>query len=371
MTHSEGDPRLSYDAARDRCPVQRQEKYVVVYGHPETAAVVTQPEVFSSGVSRFLQLPNGLGGTEHAQWRALIDPYLTSEESLAAVETIARQVMTELLAEWPRPVTLEAVSDLGARYAVRVQQRWLEWQPENEGVLLDWVEENRRASRSGDTAWTARVAEAFDSIIRAELARRAEGALSPGDVTARLMADRTLGRPLETEEIVSILRNWTAGDLGSLALCIGVVVVYLAKHPELQTRLRSGVSAAEYAAVLDEILRIDDPFVANRRRVTQATELGGVALQEGDVVQVNWTAANRDPRVFAQPNHFDPHGHAANNLVYGLGPHACPGRLLSTLELRVFAEELLRATTRLELAGQTTREAAPGGGYATVPLTLR
>ena len=34
------------------------------------------------------------------------------------------------------------------------------------------------------------------------------------------------------EEIVSILRNWTAGDLGSIATSIGVIVHFLATHPE-------------------------------------------------------------------------------------------------------------------------------------------
>lgn len=362
------DPRQDYDARRTRCPVHAHAGHVTAYGHPEVLEVVTRPELYSSAVSRHLQLPNGLDGAEHAALRALTDPYLNDPAALREIETVARAVMRELLATLPRPATVEAVSDLGARYAVRVQLRWLGWQPGREEELLAWIDENRRASRSGDHAWTARVADAFDAIIRAELApRRAQ----PGaDVTSRLMADPGLGRPLTDEELVSILRNWTAGDLGSLALCVGVVLHGLATRPEVQARVRQGVPDAELDAVLDELLRLDDPFVANRRRATVDTALGGVPVPAGTVVHVNWTAANRDPRVFPDPDAFDPHAHAAANVVYGAGPHACPGRALSTLELRVFTQELLHATRTLSLAAPATREQAPGGGYATLPLTL-
>ena len=54
----------------------------------------------------------------------------------------------------------------------------------------------------------------------------------PDDVTARLCREVVDGRLLTEKELVSILRNWTGGDLGSMALCAGVVCAYLADHPE-------------------------------------------------------------------------------------------------------------------------------------------
>ncbi|RJF69174.1 cytochrome P450 [Deinococcus cavernae] len=323
-------------------------------------------------MSRHLQLPNGLDGAEHAAFRALIDPYLMDGAALQSIEGMAREVMQALLADLPLPATVEAVTDLGAKYAVRVQQRWLGWQPGLEPRLLAWMEENRAASRSGDREWTARVARAFDEIIQGELALRRDHAGYPAgdDVTSRLMRDDRLGRPLRDEELVSILRNWTAGDLGSLALCTGVVLHALAENPALQAHLRAGLPVPAFDRVLDELLRQDSPFVANRRRATQHTTLAGVDIPTGTIVHVNWTAANRDPRTVSHPDGFGPEENAPANIVYGAGPHACPGRALSTLELRVFTQELLNATTRLSLAGETERELPPGGGYARVPLRL-
>jgi len=58
--------------------------------------------------------------------------------------------------------------------------------------------------------------------------------------------------------------------------------------------------------------------------------------------------------------------------VYGIGRHACPGRPLATLEVRVAMQALLAATSSITLAPQSPaeREVAPVGGWARVPVML-
>ena len=73
----------------------------------------------------------------------------------------------------------------------------------------------------------------------------------------------------------------------------------------------------ELDLVIDEVLRIDDPFVSNRRVTTRAVDLVGVRLPAGAPVKLHWTSANRDECVFSDPDAFDPAGHASDNLVYG------------------------------------------------------
>jgi cytochrome P450 len=178
------------------------------------------------------------------------------------------------------------------------------------------------------------------------------------------------GRPLTNAEIVSILRNWTAGDLGSIAAAIGVIVHFIATHPEVQTNLRDGVS--DPAAAVDEMLRIDDPFLVNRRVTTVAKQVAGFDLAPGTRVYLNWASANRDEAVFSDPDAYRPEEHAAHNLVYGVGIHACPGRPLATLELVAILRALLQETSRVELASdsQPVRETYPLGGWRRVPVRL-
>lgn len=368
------DQRAAYDAMRAHCPVARDGAGAwTLFRHADVVAAALDPATFSSRVSRHLNVPNGMDGAEHARFRALIDRYL-AVGPVARLEPRFRRIAADLVRSLPRGRPVEAVEELGARYAVRAQSAWLGWPAELEDTLLEWMDDNRAATRSRELARTAAVAERFDGIIRSLIeARREAGDGAPDDVTTALLGDELDGRPLTDEEIVSVLRNWTAGDLGSIAACLGVVVHRLAVDAELQDRWRSGsTERAELEAGIDEILRIDDPFVSNRRVATGDVEVGGRTIGAGERVVLNWTAANRDPEAFGDPDAFRPAENAPRNLVYGTGPHVCPGRGLATLELRVAIEELLAATSAIGLApgSDPVREPPPRGGYRTVPVLL-
>ena len=347
----------------------------VLLGHDLVVQAALDDVRFSSAVSRHLQVPNGMDGAEHTVYRRALDPFLDAA-ALAPFHAEFRRIAAALAAALPRGESIDAVSAIGVRFAVRAQCAWLGWPASLEDALVDWVAENHAATRSGDRDWTRRVAESFDAIIlsvlepRREIARRPAG---PGDdVTVQLMRTRVDGRALADEEIVSVLRNWTGGDLGSIAQCIGVLLHRLATYPELQDRLRAGVDDTAFDAAIDEILRIDNPFVSNRRVTTCPVAIGGAELPQGARVKLNWTSANRDEAVFGDPDAVDPERNAPHNLVYGIGRHACPGRLLATLELRIALQELLAATSSITLDPDRPpeRAVAPVGGWARVPLLL-
>lgn len=370
------DPRAVADALlrgpAGRCPVSRTEDGTWVFaGHAEVRAAALDDAAFSSAVSAHLQLPNGLDGAEHDRWRPLVDRYFRADEMARFEEPLA-DVVRATVAE--HLGATDAVRDLGRTLAVRLMTAWLGWPAELHPVLLEWMEDNQAATRSGDRERTADVARRFDAIIRSVVEpRRAAPTPSEPDVTDRLIADDSAGRALTDEEIVSVLRNWTAGDLGSLARCVGVVVHHLAEHPEEQARLRAGVGRDELDAALDEMLRLDDPFVANRRVAARAATVAGEHIEAGDRVLLHWTAANRDPDAFGDDvDAYDPAGHARDNLVWGIGRHVCPGRPLAMLELCLITEELLRATASITLddARPAQRGEHPVGGWRSLPAVL-
>lgn len=363
------DPRLAYDATREAPLAQRDGRWHVCR-HADVVAVAHNPHGFSSGVSRFLQVPNGLDGEAHTAYRRLLDPFF-SPERMDALRPTLEEVAAGVLDGVSDGATTDAVADLGARYAVRAQSAWLGWPASLEQTLLAWMDANHSASRSGDPARTAAVAAEFNTIIRGLLdPRRDAGEEAPDDLTTELVQLRAAsGHQLSDEVLVSVLRNWTGGDLGSIALCVGVVLHWLATHPDHVDHLRFA-SDGELAAVIDEILRLDDPFVSNRRRVLHDAEVGGTTIPAGDLVVLNWTAANRDPRVFGE-DEFNPDGHAGADLVYGTGPHVCPGRPLATLELVVLLRTVLdRWDIALAPGSIPEREQPPVGGFGSVPLVL-
>lgn len=365
------DLRAYTDELRPMHPVVRNSLGEwVLLRHADVVAAAHDHERFSSRVSRYLQVPNGLDGEEHTRYRTLIDKYL-SREALKSFIPVFERVAAQLVAELPRGVVLDAVSEIGAVFAVRAQCAWLGWSSELEPQLLAWMKDNHAATRSGDIAWTADVAEEFDEIIRSVVQpRRAAGARAPDDVTTRLCRETVDGRQLAEPELVSILRNWTGGDLGSIALCVGVLLAHIAQQPGLADLIRTAPDS-EVEAIIDEILRLDNPFVSNRRVTTCPVRIGGRDLPGGARVKLNWTSANRDEAVFDN-NRFDPQGNAANNLVYGAGIHVCPGRLLATWELRIALQALLSSIEAIELVSEQLpeREVAPVGGYHRVPVIL-
>lgn len=379
------EPRSAADEQRADAPLARTPAGTwVVLGHAEAREVAGDAATFSSAVSRFLQVPNGMDGEEHAAFRAALDPFF-SPERMAEFEPVARRVAAELVEELMADVgsvgtEIDAVSALGAVFAVRAQTAWLGWPTVLEPELLQWMVDNHEASRSGQLARTADVAERFNTIMRSVVApRRSLGEDAPDDLTTELLSVRvalpdpavpgSTDRALSDEEIVSVLRNWTGGDLGSIALCLGVVLTALSRAPQLAERIRVG-SRTEAAAIVDELLRIDDPFVSNRRVTTCPVTLAGQQLGAGERVMIHWTSVNRDERVFPDPEAFDPEAHASENLVYGTGAHVCPGRPLATLELVVALQELLAVAevSPAETAGE--REIAPVGGWAHAPVVL-
>lgn len=129
-----------------------------------------------------------------------------------------------------------------------------------------------------------------------------------------------------------ILRNWVAGH-GTAADGLSIVLVYLARMPALQERLRC--EPEQIPAAIEELLRIDGPLVANRRTTTRSVELRGRTLPTGASLSLMWIAANRDPLAFEQPDTVILERDNSRSLTWGKGIHMCLGAPMARLEIRV------------------------------------
>lgn len=365
------DQIAAYDEMRARCPVPFSPSgNWAVLRHDDVVTVLDDPVTYSNSVSQHLSVPNGMDPPEHTIFRTLVDRYYDTAQ-MAAFEPTCRQIVRELIDELPRGSELDFMSEFAEFFANRLQCAFMGWPDRLRQPLRDWTKKNHRATLATDRAVMSAVAMEFDSYIHEQLdERRAAGQHAPDDATTALLQETVEGRALTDEEIVSIVRNWTVGELGTIAASIGIIGAYLAEHPELQTLLRADPSLAERAS--DEILRIHPPLIANRRRTTCPVQLGGREIPEGERLVVVWASANRDEETFGDPDEFRLDRDLSQNLLYGRGVHYCPGAPLARLELRVFIEEILAATTQIKLGvdAEPINAHYPASGYAFLPLII-
>lgn len=365
------DQLAAYDTLRGRCPVAHSD-YLgwSVLRHGDVLQVLHDHETFSNVVSARLTVPNGMDPPEHTEHRRVNDRYFTPE-LMNAFEPGCRAIAAHLVDGLPRGAVTDAM-ELAQVYALRVQSAFLGWPAELEEPLRDWTRRNHESTLARDRAAMVDVALEFDGYIRDLLsARRAAGADAPQDLTTRLLNEQVWGRPLTDEELVSLLRNWTVGELSTISASVGILVHHLAVRSEVQDLLRADVRLV--GAANDELLRLHGPLIANRRVTTRAVDLGGRTITAGERVTVIWPSANRDEAVFGDPDEFRLDRDPEQNLLYGAGIHVCPGAPLARLELRVLVEELLARTERLAAAPGTGPAPAryPAGGFTSVPVVLR
>ena len=353
------------DEIRARCPVAHSEALGwSLFRHRDVMQALTEHAVFGNQVSARRAVPNGMDPPEHTEFRRVIEPFFSAAR-MRSFEPRCRAVAGALIAEAGPEV--EVMSQLAEDFALRAQCGFLGWSADLHGPLREWIHRNHEAIRTRDRRAITAVATEFDEHIRAVLARcRAAEGLADDDVTTQLMSARVFDRKLTDEEIVSILRNWTVGELGTIAASIGILMHYLATHPPLQRQLRE--NPLQLAPAIDEILRIETPLMKSRRVTTQAIEIGGQRLPEGERVALMWGSANRDEEVFGDPDEFRLDRDPSRNLLYGAGIHVCPGAPLARLELRVFIEELFAQTRAIRpvAARPPARATYPAGGFASV-----
>lgn len=366
------DQIAAYDKMRARCPVARSPYgNWTVFRHEDVVGILEDHETYSNAVSHHVSVPNGMDPPEHTRYRQIVDRYYTPER-MAAFEPTCRRITRELVEALPRGVDVEVMAELAEPFANRVQCAFMGWPERLHEPLRLWTRKNHEATLAMDREAMSAVAVEFDGYIRKQLdERRAAGADAPDDATTALLRETVDGRRLTDEEIVSIVRNWTVGELGTIAASVGIMAEFLATHPRVQQQLREQPADLERAS--DEILRIDAPLIANRRRTTRAVTIAGQEIPAGERVMVLWASANRDERVFGNPDEFRLDRDPAQNLLYGAGIHYCPGAPLARLELRLVLEELLAGTAAIEPAedARPVRAQYPGSGFSRLPLRIR
>ncbi|MGW7684627.1 cytochrome P450 [Kribbella sp. NPDC054772] len=200
----------------------------------------------------------------------------------------------------------------------------------------------------GDPDEQMRVSDAFNQymveLVLAKQARRED------DLLSRLITrGEELGTPLSLPELVSIGVTLLVAGHETTANMIALSTLALLRNPSQLEALRADPALAP--AAVEELLRyLSVVHFGLFRLATDDVPVGGSTIGAGEYLIVALSSANRDEKVFPDPDRLDVARQGSAHVAFGFGPHQCLGQQLARLELQEVFTRLYARIPTLRLA---------------------
>ncbi|MCH8908188.1 MAG: cytochrome P450, partial [Candidatus Heimdallarchaeota archaeon] len=188
-----------------------------------------------------------------------------------------------------------------------------------------------------------------------------------------LIEDRKRFGSAQTDIISKLIEAEEDGDkLTQSEVVSNLILLYVAGHETTTNLISNGLNALitnpdQLAAIIsdqksipnavEELLRFDPPVQNTGRLVLNTFDFEGYELQKGNFVSVIIGAANRDPKVYEEPNKLNVFRKNVKHLSFGQGIHFCMGAPLARAEGRILFQHLFSTFSNFEQgSGETTRQ---------------
>ena len=360
-------------------PMPTRPGVFAVTGHPEVVAVARNPDVFSSynaATGPIVPLPFTPEGDDisaqmepnrhkmpfsehlltldppaHTPYRSVMAKLFTPKR-LAENEAFMKKACDELIDQFIGRGRVNLLPEFSMPFTSMVIADLLGSPPDLQEVFMKgW----RRPGSIGHEAPPDPMKFLNDYFTPYIEARRADPC---GDVMSDLaqstFPDGTTPTVLDLVRLSTFL--FAAGQ-DTTTHFIGLGMRVLAERPDLQRRLRGDPKLIP--EFVEEQLRFEGPIRCDFRLVKKTTELGGVQLPAGSILVLLLGAANRDPRVFENPDEFDlDRPNKRDHVAFMRGPHTCIGSPLARVETRTALERLLARMSDIRI---DEREHGPPG----------
>jgi hypothetical protein len=377
------DPYPTYAALRAEAPVYRNERlgFWALSRHADVLAGFRDIARFSNknGVSldpasshpqaHVMMSFLAMDPPRHTRMRALVSRGFTPRR-IADLEPRIRAIAQrhidafiaagrcDFIRDFAGKLPMDVISDmLGVPAADRDQLRtWADTVVHREEGISD-------VPRAGQEA-AMRLLAYFAELVADHRARPHD------DLTAALLAAEIDGDRLEDAEVLGFLFLMIIAGNETTTKLLGNALYWLWRNAE-QRRL----VAADPTLIprwVEETLRYDGSTQALARTVVGDQDLHGVRLRDGDRVVLLVGSANRDERVFPEPERYDVLRDTNAMLSFGQGTHFCLGAALARLEARVALEEVQRRFPDYDIDpdGIARVHSVNVRGFAALPITF-
>jgi len=179
------------------------------------------------------------------------------------------------------------------------------------------------------------------------------------------------GQMTDDELLAACVLMLVAGHETTVNL-IGNGMLTLLRNPDQLQKLVEDPSL--YPNAVEEMLRFEPPVQFTQRFASQDLEFAGRQFKAGQVCYLMLAGANRDPRVFEEPNTFDvTRKNAGRHISFAAGAHFCIGANLARAEAQIALRVLCERMKEIELLADNVQWRPSTGfrGLAELPLRCK
>jgi cytochrome P450 len=290
----------------------------------------------------------------HREMKRTLTPAF-NPRAVHSLEPAIAEMAASLVDQIEPGVPIEFVQAIAAKLPVYVAARVLGLEDVNLDDIGRWV----------NALEALTCVETFDELVAAAgqfatmndymLSELRHKRVSPGDDLMSIMLRTELdGQPLTETQMLSHLSTLISNG-GTTRVLLASAVGLLAQHPRQRGWIAEDPEKVEHA--IEEVLRVAPPARGFARLALQDVEIRGQQIHAGQYVYMLYSAANRDPEVFADAHRFDiTRAQERMHLSFGYGTHSCLGAALVRMETNLFLRELLRRYPRMEIVEEPVRQ---------------
>jgi cytochrome P450 len=308
-------------------------KTFTVVGTNETTEILANPERFSNAAYKLnLGTSFGMGSIstmdnpEHGRWRRIFQKIFLPQYVKTWGETIVDPVVQGLMEKFIPRGTADLIEEFTLRYPFEVIYHQLALPASDVGTF------QRLALGQTDFMNPDKAVEAGRKLGEYFVELVAERRANPGDDLVSLLANtESEGDYLPEDVLISFLRQLmnAAGDTTYRGTSI--LLTALLENPDQLEAIRQDRNLIPQA--IEEALRWDGPVAVQSRMAAIDTELGGIQIPAGSLIEVVAGAANRDPELYTDPDRFDIFRKRVAHWSFSRGPHICVGQHLARVEM--------------------------------------
>ncbi len=280
---------------------------------------------------------------EHSAYRDLIQKAFTRKAVERWERELVGPIVHEFVDHFADRGSAELVRELTFPFPVKVIAGMLGLPHEDLPQFHRWAVE--LISLSVDFERGIAASQALGDYFRPILAARRQA--PKGDLMSILAHAELDGQRLTDDEIFAFLRLLLPAGAETTYRSSSNLLFGLLTHPDQLDDLRNDRSLMDRAT--EEGLRWEPPLTGIMRLCTKDTEVCGVEIRAGAVIQVNMGAANHDETRYENAEEFDIHRPQKQHLAFAFGPHRCIGMHLARMETRVALNAILDRLQNLKL----------------------